>query len=114
MQFNRNVFNAVLNHVYTAAGVAVTVLAAVGMSQGDATAIGVAVHQIGDGVVSVVAGVTTLLTIGSGAYAGYMATRKAQLTSVAAVPGTVVRIPDQKLANELPSNVRGPLDGPIG
>ena len=114
MKFNRDVLNAILRHVYTGTGVAMTVLLAVGLSQGDATAIGVAVHQIGDGLASVAAGVTTLVIIGSTTYAGYMATRKAQVASVASVPGTVVKIPEQAIANELPSNVKGPLDGSIG
>ena len=114
MIMNQNVIKAVLNHIYTAVGVGTSVLIVVGISQGDATAIGVAIHQIGDGIASVVAGVTTILTVGSAAYAGYMATRRMQVASVASIPGTVVKIPNQEIADSLPSNVKGPLDGPIG
>ena len=106
--FNQNVFNAILRHFYTAAGIGTAVLIAVGMSQGDATKLGEAVHQIGEGLASVAMGVTTLVGMASAAYAGWSATRKSQVAAVAAVPGTVVQIPDQQLADELPSHVIGP------
>jgi len=41
-----------LHHVYTAAGTASAVLLFVGLSQGNRTALGIGVHQIGTGVAS--------------------------------------------------------------
>jgi hypothetical protein len=56
-------------------------------------------------------GLTTLVGMASAAYAGWSATRKSQVAAVAAVPGTLVKVPDQKLADELPPNVLGPQNG---
>lgn len=112
MTINQDVLNAVLRHVYTATGVGTTVLIAVGISQGDATAIGEAVHKIGDGLASIIAGISMLAPIISALYAGWTATRKSQVKSVAAIPGTLVRVPDQSLADSLPSNVTGPRESP--
>jgi hypothetical protein len=89
--------NSALRHVYTAAATATTVLMVVGLKQGDATAIGAAVHQIGDGVASIIAGVTALVPIAAGAYAAWTASPLSKLLSmkkdpeiakVEAVPGT--------------------------
>jgi len=113
MTFSPAVLNAALRHVYTAVAAVTGTLTVVGMSQGDATAIGTAIHQIGDGLASIATGVATLVPIVMSAYAGWTATRKSQVASVAAVPGTTVKVPDQKLADELPSNVKAPKDGPI-
>lgn len=41
---------AVLRHVYTAMGTVVAVLMALGLKQGDATAVGELVQKIGDGI----------------------------------------------------------------
>jgi len=89
--------NAALRHVYSVLGTALTVLVLVGLKQGDATAIGNAVHQIGDGVGMIVAGVAALIPLVSGAYAYLSASPLARLLQmqkdpdikqVIAVPGT--------------------------
>ena len=63
--------NSVLRHVYTAVGTATAVLAVVGLSQGDASTIGLAVHKIGDGVVSIVAGISMLVPVASALFAAW-------------------------------------------
>lgn len=87
--------NAALRHVYTGTAVMVGTLTVVGISQGDATAIGTAVHQIGDGVASIVTGVCTLIPIISGIAAAVKGTRTSKVADVAAMPGTTVS-PDGK------------------
>jgi hypothetical protein len=92
------------------AGVSVVVLTYIGLSQGDATAIGAAIRQIGDGLGAIAMGVGTIVTIASTVYNAYQQSRKVQVANVAAVPGTVVAIPEQHIADALPRNVVGPLD----
>jgi len=101
--------NSFLRHVYTATATAVSVLAMVGLSQGDTTAIGDAVHKIGDGISSIVAGVGILVPVASGLWAAWSASPFSRLLSmkhnpeiaqVLAVPGT----PTAKLADEIPGN----------
>ena len=62
---NSDQINAGLHHVYTAVAAGAAVLVYVGLSQGDATALGKGVQQIGDGLASVVAGITTLIPVAS-------------------------------------------------
>jgi D-serine deaminase-like pyridoxal phosphate-dependent protein len=89
--------SSALRHAYTAVAAATAALTIVGLSQGDATAIGVAVHQIGDGLASIVAGISALVPIIMAAYAAWSGTRKARLLElnkdpeiekVKTVPGT--------------------------
>jgi len=61
--------HAGLTHVYGAVGTAGAVLVFVGLSQGDATALGHGVHQIGDGVASIAAGIATLIPVATALYA---------------------------------------------
>jgi hypothetical protein len=63
--------SSVLRHVYTAVGTGTAVLVVVGLSQGDVTTIGVAVHKIGDGVASIIAGVGMLIPVASALYAAW-------------------------------------------
>lgn len=97
--------NAGLRHVYTATATCVATLLFVGvLTQGDATTITAAVHKIGDGVSSIVAGITMLVPIASGIYAMLSATLKARLTAVAKDPevkSIVVATP--AVANAVPS-----------
>jgi hypothetical protein len=58
-----------LHHVYTAVGTASAVLIFVGLSRSDSNALNTAVHQIGDGVASIAAGVATLIPIATTLYA---------------------------------------------
>lgn len=71
--------SSALRHLYTATAAATAALTIAGMSQGDTTTIGVAVHQIGDGIASVIAGVTALTPIVMAAYSAWSGTRKARL-----------------------------------
>jgi hypothetical protein len=89
--------SSALRHVYTAAAAVTAALTIVGLSQGDATAIGVAVHQIGDGVASIVAGLSSLVPIIMAAYAAWSGTRKSrmidlnkdpEIRKIDTVPGT--------------------------
>lgn len=98
-----------LRHVYTAAATATGILAVVGLSQGDATAIGNAVHQIGDGVAAIIAGVSTLVPIISGTIAAIKQSRASrlkaldrdpQIARVITVPGTQA----QQEAAAIPGN----------
>jgi hypothetical protein len=101
--------NSFLRHVYTATATAVSVLAMVGLSQGDATALGDAVHKIGDGIASIVAGVGILIPIASGLYAAWSASpfsrllwakKNPEIAKVEAVPGTAMAT----LANSIPGD----------
>lgn len=101
--------NSALRHVYTAAGTATAVLVMVGLSQGDATTIGNAVHQIGDGVASIIAGIGALIPIASALYAAWSASpfsklismkKNPEIAKVEAVPGT----PTAALADAIPGN----------
>lgn len=89
--------NAALRHVYTTVGAVTSALVIVGLTQGQATVIGNAVHQIGDGVAAIVAGVGALLPFINGARALISASPLSRLwqmqnnpdiKQVVAVPGT--------------------------
>ena len=85
--FNMNAPTAsALRHVYTATAAITGTLTVLGMSQGDATAIGEAVRQIGDGAASIIAGISTLVPIAMSAYAAWSATRKTRMTEMNADP----------------------------
>lgn len=101
--------NSFMRHVYTGVGVATGTLIIVGLSQGDASTIGVAVHKIGDGVSSIIAGVTLLIPIASGLYAAWSASpfsrmmwmkKNDQIKQVIAVPGTAMGA----IANSIPGD----------
>jgi hypothetical protein len=101
--------NSALRHVYTAVGTASAVLIFVGLSQSDATALGVAVHKIGDGVASIVAGISMLIPVVSALYAAWTASPFSRLISmkkdpeiaqVLAKPGT----PTAALADSIPGD----------
>ena len=97
--------NAALRHVYTALGTGIAVLAVVGMSQGDQTALGTAVHQIGDGLASIVAGVTTLIPIISALFAARKASAPQQAASIAQTDGLKVvptSFAGQKILDSMP------------
>lgn len=99
--------NAALRHVYTAVGTGTAVLLIVGVSQGNVTAIGNAVHQIGSGIALIVAGVSALIPFVSGAYAALSSSplagllkmqKNPEIEKVKVVPGT----PTAALAAQIP------------
>lgn len=101
--------NAALRHIYTGVGVATATLVLVGLSQGDATSIGNAVHQIGSGIASIVAGVGTLISVGSALWAAWssspfarllQANNNPEIKQVIAVPGTQTA----ELAKQIPGD----------
>jgi hypothetical protein len=101
--------NSALRHVYTAVGTASAVLVMVGLSQQDATNLGLAVHDIGDGLAKVIAGVGLLVPVLSGLYAAWSASPFSRLISmkkdpeiaqVLAKPGT----PTAALADSIPGD----------
>src|SRR6185312_1268783 len=66
---------------------------------GDATN---AINQISSGVASIIAGVTTLVSIGSGVWAAVSASLKSQVAAVQASPVVQVITSDPKLAAAVP------------
>ena len=101
--------NSALRHVYTAVGTATAVLVLVGLSQSDATNLGVAVHKIGDGIASIIAGIGMLVPIASAVYAAWTASpfsrlmsakKNPEIAQVFAVPGTATAA----LADSIPGN----------
>lgn len=97
MKLDPGQLDAALRHVYTGVGVLTSTLVVVGLAQGDASTIGVAVHKIGDGVASIVGGISMLVPLVSGAYAAISASRKSRMVAMnvdpqmqvlAAKPGT--------------------------
>lgn len=100
---------SILRHIYTAAGAVTTMLVFLGWSQGDATAIGAAVHAIGDGIASVIAGASSLVMLITPIYAAWKRSRKQMVKDVDALPGVagVITQPTREgvqLANAVPSN----------
>lgn len=101
--------NSALRHVYTAVGTATAVLIYVGLSQGNATALGNGVHQIGDGIASIVAGVTTLIPVASALWAAWSASPFARMLAMNQDPGvkqviTVPGTPAAAAADAIPGN----------
>lgn len=101
--------NSFLRHVYTATATAASVLVIVGLNQSNATALGNAVHQIGDGAASIIAGVGALIPIITGIYAAWTASpfsrllymkKNPEIAKVEAVPGT----PTAAMADAIPGN----------
>lgn len=95
--FDPGQISALMRHVYTIVGTLVATLGVVGLSQGDATTIGTAVHNIGDGIVSIATGISALVPLASAAYAVWSSSRASKLkamnadpeiTKVVTVPGT--------------------------
>lgn len=98
--------NSGMRHVYTAVASVTATLVVVGLTtQGDATTISDAVHKIGDGVSSIVAGVTMLVPVASAVWAMVSASLGSRLKAVAADPEVkqiVVATP--AVADAVPSN----------
>ena len=82
--------NAGLRHVYSITATAIATATIIGLSQGDATALGTAIHQIGDGIASIVAGITTLIPIASALFAAWSGNRVQQAARIAQMPGLKV------------------------
>ncbi len=82
--------NAILRHVYTALGTAVALLIYMGVSPDDQAKIVAAVHQIGDGFASIVAGLAVLVPIGSAMFARWTAKPAQQIAAVNAMPDVQV------------------------
>lgn len=93
MKLDPGQLNSFMRHVYTVAG---TLAAIVGgasfMDQQTINSILTAVHQIGDGIVSIVTGIATLIPIASGLYAAWSASHKSKLASIAADPQTAPQV----------------------
>lgn len=98
--------NSGLRHVYTVVGTALATTVAIGfITQGDATTISNAIHQIGDGVSSIAAGVGALIPVVSGIYAMISASRRNRLDALSKDPEIkqiVVATP--AVADAVPSN----------
>jgi len=100
---------SILRHVYTATATALSVGVIMGLSQGDATAIGAAVQQIGEGVSKIVAGISTIVAVAMPIWAAISASRKSRLKALDADPeiAKIVTVPGteaHKEAREIPGN----------
>lgn len=107
--FDPGQVSAFMRHVYSDTATAIVVLSAVGLYQGDATALGNAIHKIGDGVISIVTGVSVIVQIVSPMYASWTASRSyklqalnadPQIQKVIAKPGTAAAA----VADSIPGN----------
>jgi len=94
-------------HIIAGLAGATSMLLIVGLSQGDASRLGDAFKQIGDGVVSIVAGLSILVPILTGLYGAYKQTRTftlnkmnedPQIEKVETKPGTAAA----EVANKIP------------
>lgn len=104
-----NQTQSVLRHVYNTTATITAVAIFFGLKPDLANAIAPAVHQIGEGVASIVAGVTALIPVATGVYAfissGPLAgllrmNANPEIEKVKAVPGT----PTAALAATIPGN----------
>jgi len=81
--------NSFMRHIYTVAGaIAAVVGGASFMDPHAVQTVLTAVHQIGDGVVSIATGVAALVPIASGLYAAWTASHTNKLVAIAADPQT--------------------------
>lgn len=80
------------------------------LTAGQATDATTAVNQVASGVQSIVAGMTTLIGIGSGLYAAYTASPLSQIKSVSANPDVSKIVTTPAIASATPSSkvVPGP------
>jgi X-X-X-Leu-X-X-Gly heptad repeat protein len=96
--FGRHILSFALGGVAAAAALHV-------VAPTDAATITGAINQIASGVSSLVAGVSTLASVGLGLYAAWTASSKSQISAVAANPAvTSVVVATPALANSIPSN----------
>ncbi|HTR86197.1 MAG TPA: hypothetical protein VMI56_17065 [Reyranella sp.] len=82
--------NAFIRHVYSFLGGAAALAGLAGVSPDTFASIVTAIHQIGDGVSSIMTGLGTLVPLAAGAYAAFTATRKQQIKTVNAMPDVQV------------------------
>lgn len=83
--------NAFIRHVYSALGGAGFAFLLLGIDDTTRDHIIAAVHQIGDGVSSILAGLGVLVPIGAGLYARYTAKPEQQVKAVEAQGHAVVK-----------------------
>jgi len=84
--------NEFLRHVYTAGGAVSATLLLVGLSQGDITALGQYVHQIGDSVAAISAAVAAMIPIITSIYEAWTASRGPRIASIIKDPAAVAAI----------------------
>jgi phage-related minor tail protein len=99
--------NAALRHIYTAVGTGVAVALFFGVSPDMAAKIAPAVHQIGDGFASIIAGVTALIPVATALYAAWTASPFSKLMAAKNNPEikqvvTVAGTPTAALADQIP------------
>jgi hypothetical protein len=82
--------NAFFRHVYSYVAGAMTVLGIMGVSPDMQQQIVASVHQIGDGVSSILAGVMPLVSLAAALYARWTAKPDQQVAAVRAIPGVAV------------------------
>lgn len=82
--------NAFIRHIYSFVGGAGFVFALLGLDQATRDQVVAAVHQIGDGFSSILAGVGVLVPIGAGLWARYTAKPAQQIAAVEAQGHTVI------------------------
>lgn len=101
------------NVAFTAGSFLAGATAAVGFTATHAVDLYELIKQLNVVVVEVTKFVSLAAPVIIGIYQAIKLTRKSMIAEVAAVPGTVVRIPEQAIADALPRNVRGPEDAPV-
>ena len=101
--------NSALRHVYTAAGVVAAGTIYIGLNPGVAQTIAPAVHKIGDGISSILAGISLLIPVVSAIFAAWSASpfsrllwakKNPEIKQVITVSGT----PMAKLAGDIPGD----------
>jgi hypothetical protein len=101
--------NAGLGHVYASLGAATAVTVFFGLNPDLANTIAPAVHQIGDGISKIIAGVTALIPVGTAIYTMVknspyarllQAKANPEIAQLQAVPGTATAA----LAEQIPGN----------
>lgn len=101
--------NAFIRHVYSFLGGAMVVLGLAGIDTDTQAKILAAVHQIGDGLSSILAGVGVLVPIAVGLWARWTAKPAQQIAAVNAIPGVaVVKDGSANLDPSVPPTVRSP------
>ncbi len=105
--------NAALRNIYSAAAAGLAVAVTLGLSQGDATAIGNAVHAIGDGAAMIIAGIGVLVPFVSAAYAWVSSRPWARLKKMNDDPDVLKVImkpgtPGAALADQIPGDKVAP------
>ena len=97
--------HSVLRHIYTMVATAVSVMTLIGLSQSNADVIVAAVHKIGEGASSMIAGVTMLIPVASAVFAAISAGLHPRLMSLNQDPEVLkIEVKSPAVADAIPGN----------